>query len=35
MVEAAIAVHLDLKLILAGVAERRMAQVVRQGDGLG
>ena len=35
MVEAAVGRHLPLQLVLAGVAERRMAEVVRQRDRLG
>ena len=35
MVEAAEAGHLPLQLLLAGVAERRMAEVVGERDGLG
>ena len=35
MLEAAVVVHALVEGRLAGVAERRMAEVVRQGDGLG
>ncbi len=35
VVEAAVVAHLDLELVLAGVTEGRMAQVMAQRDGLG
>ena len=35
VIEAAIRLHLHLQLVLARMAERRMPQIVGQGDGLG